>query len=528
MSKRKHATEVGFKQAVYLHRAGRLGEAEQFYRQILTTAPNHSDSLHMLGVLALQTARHAEALYYLEQAIARQPTVAIYHVNRANALRASGDLAAAVAACKEALRLKRNCAEASQTLGHILLDLGRSEEAVAAYRDALRQDPKLPDVHNNLGLALRQAGHLDEAVEILRRAAAISPQDAYGQSNLAGVLKELGRLDEAESLYRDVLRRHPEDAVAHYSLGLVLLLAGRLDEGWPEYEWRFQAGAVRVPACALPQWQGEPLAGRTLLVRMEQGFGTNIQFCRYATQVSGGRVILEVYPALRRLFSRLRGVEGFQGVASAGEALPRFDLYVPLMSLPRLLAAPSTKESYLVADPQRVASWHDRLGSHGLKIGVAWQGNPDSQAELGRSYPIACLGKLASLPDTRLISLQKHHGLDQLASAGLRIETPELDTGPDAFVDTAAVMQNLDLVVTSDTSIAHLAGAVGRPVWVALQHVPDWRWQLGRADCPWYPSMRLFRQTSRGDWDDVFDRIAEAIAHWPRTSDSFGGSSAEA
>jgi hypothetical protein len=149
-----------------------------------------------------------------------------------------------------------------------------------------------------------------------------------------------------------------------------------------------------------------------------------------------------------------------------------------------------------------------------LKIGVAWQGNPDSQAELGRSYPIACLGKLASLSDTRLISLQKHHGLDQLASAsaGLRIETPELDTGPDAFVDTAAVMQNLDLVVTSDTSIAHLAGALGRPVWVALQHVPDWRWQLGRDDCPWYPSMRLFRQTSRGDWDGVFTRIADALA----------------
>jgi hypothetical protein len=184
------------------------------------------------------------------------------------------------------------------------------------------------------------------------------------------------------------------------------------------------------------------------------------------------------------------------------------------MSLPLLLPPPPADAPYLAAEPDRIAAWRDRLGGVGLKVGVAWQGNPDSQAELGRSYPIACLRKLAALPGVRLISLQKHHGLDQLAlDAGeLRIETPELDAGPDAFVDTAAVMQNLDLIVTSDTSIAHLAGALGRPVWVALQHVPDWRWQLGRDDCPWYPSMRLFRQPRHGDWEGVFTRIAEALA----------------
>lgn len=510
MSKNTHAIEMGFQQALRLHRAGRLAEAEQFYRQILAAVPNHADSLHMLGVLALQSGRPAEALPYLEQAIARQPRMAIYRVNRANALRASGNPAAAVAECKEALRLKRNSAEACQALGLALSDLGQHEDAVAAYREALRHGPNLPDLHNNLGLALREAGHLEAAAEALRRAVANAPRDGYGRGNLAGVLKELGRLDEAEALHRDALRQQPDDPMHHYGLGLCLLLAGRLAEGWPEYEWRFRAGALHMPASSRPLWQGEPLAGRTLLIRLEQGFGTNIQFCRYAAQISGGRVILEVYPSLRRLFASLRGVDG---VVSAGEAPPPFDLYVPLMSLPRLLPPPPADAPYLAAEPERIAAWRDRLGSHGFKIGVAWQGNPDSQAELGRSYPIACLGKLAALPGVRLISLQKHHGLDRLAGAPgeLQIETPELDAGPDAFVDTAAVMQNLDLIVTSDTSIAHLAGALARPVWVALQHVPDWRWQLGRDDCPWYPSMRLFRQTQRGNWEDVFTRIAETI-----------------
>lgn len=510
MSKRNHAIEAHFQQGRRLHGAGRLAEAEQVYWQVLATAPNHADSLHMLGVLALQSRQPQAALASIDQAIAVQPTAALYHVNRANALLALGDKTAAAAACREALRRKRNCAEAYQVLGHALADLGQADEAIAAYQAALRHNPRLPDLHNNLGLALRLAGRLEEAAAALRRALANAPRDAQTQGNLAGVLKELGRLDEAERLYRDALVRHPENPTLHYNLGLVLLLAGHLAEGWREYEWRFSAGAVDAPTCAQPRWQGEPLAGRTLLVRAEQGFGGNIQFCRYVPMVSGGRVILEVYPPLRRLLSGLRGVESIVGT---GETLPQFDLHVPLKSLPHLFAPPSPDTPYITAEPERVAAWRDRLGPQGLRIGVAWQGNPASQAELGRSYPIGCLLKLAALPGVRLISLQKHHGLEQLAATpkGLRLETPELDTGADAFVDTAAVMQNLDLIVTSDTSIAHLAGAMGRPVWVALQHVPDWRWQLGREDCPWYPTMRLFRQSKRGDWEGVFDRMAQAL-----------------
>ena len=511
MSKRKHAIEAHFQQGVRLHRAGRLGEAEQVYRQVLAATPAHAETLHMLGVLALQSGQARAALACIDRAIALRPAAAMYHVNRANALLALGEKEAAVAACHEGLRHKRNCAEAGQVLGHALADQGRTDAAIEAYRAALRHNPNLPGLHNNLGLALRQAGLLEDAATHLHQALAQEPSDVQAQGNLAGLLKELGRLDEAEALYREALRQRPDEPGLHYNLGLVLLLRGRLDAGWPEYEWRFRAGTARIPDCAQARWQGEPLDGRTLLVRTEQGFGDTIQFCRFVPSVTGGHVVLEVQPQLRRLVGGLQGVERIVG---AGEPLPDFDLYVPLLSLPHLLRFMPVTVPYLRAEAQLIAAWRERLGSDGFKVGIAWQGNPTSQAELGRSCPLEALRPLASLAGVRLISLQKHHGLEQLATVAseLRIETPLLDAGPDAFVDTAAVMASLDLIVTSDTSIAHLAGALGRPVWVALQHVPDWRWQLGREDCPWYPSMRLFRQTRRGDWEDVFARITAAAA----------------
>ncbi len=511
MSKRKHAIEAAYQQAVRLHGTGRLAEAEQLYRQILAAVPNHADSLHMLGVLALQAGHPRDALQCLDAALHLKPTAAIYHVNRANTLLALGEKEAAAAACRKAIGFKHNCAEAYQVLGHALSDLGRAEEAIAAYQDALRQNPRLPDLHNNLGLALRQADRLEEAAMALDAAVRHAPLDVQAQSNKAGVLKELGRLPESAAAYQDALRREPGNALLHLNHAIVLLLAGEFRAGWEEYEWRFRAGAARIEPCAQPQWNGEPLAGRTLLVRAEQGFGDAIQFSRFVPHLTGGRVILEVHPPLRRLLSSIPGVGQ---VVSIGDRLPEFDLFTPLLSLPRFFGTTLPTVPYLAAEPERVARWRHHLGTRGFKVGIAWQGNPASQAELGRSIPLAHYLKLATVPGVRLISLQKHHGLDQLARDAGAVEVlgETLDAGPDAFVDTAAVMQSLDLVVTSDTSVAHLAGALGRPVWVALRHVPDWRWLLHRPDSPWYPTMRLFRQTTRGDWTGVFDAIAEALA----------------
>ena len=510
MSKRKHAIEVHFQSGVRLHGAGRLHEAEQIYRQIIATAPTHADSFHMLGVIASQCSQPEAAVACIDRAIALKPSAALYHVNRASALLALGRLEDAENACRAALRLKRNSAEACQVLGHILSDLKRPEAAVAAYQEALRHKPELPDLYNSLGLALRQADRLEEAAAALRQAVRRAPRDVQALGNLAGILKELAQPSDSEATYRQALRLQPDDATLHVNLGVVLLLAGRFAEGWKEYEWRFRAGAASLPQCDRPQWDGTPLAGRTLLVRAEQGLGDTIQFCRHVPLLAGdGPVIFEVQPGLRRLLACLPGTAG---LVTVGETLPRHDLYCPLLSLPHLLGTRDVQVPYLTAEPDCVAQWRARLGSDGFRIGIAWQGNPASAAERGRSVPLRHFLPLAQLPGVRLISLQRQHGLEQLDGlpAGMGIEMPgeDFDAGPDAFIDTAALMLSLDLVVTSDTSIAHLAGALGRPVWVAVKHVPDWRWLLEGDAIAWYPTMRLFRQAERGDWDGVFARIA--------------------
>jgi hypothetical protein len=291
---------------------------------------------------------------------------------------------------------------------------------------------------------------------------------------------------------------------------------GRLEDGWPEYEWRKRKpepqGSITFPQ---PVWSGrENVSGKTLFVHVEQGLGDTIQFCRYVplAQARGAEVIFAVQDGLMRLMKtlspsiRLLGQEGM---------LPGFDYHITLLSMP--LAFGTTLKTCPVeipclrAEPDRVEKWWARLGSHGFRIGICWQGNPKGVVAVGRSFPLRCFGPIAAIPDVRLISLQKYEGTDQLADlpVGMRVETlgEEFDSGPDAFVDSAAVMECLDLVITSDTAIAHLAGALGRPVWVALKRVPDWRWLLDRSDTPWYPTMTLFRQQQRGDWAGVFEAM---------------------
>ncbi len=292
-----------------------------------------------------------------------------------------------------------------------------------------------------------------------------------------------------------------------------MLLLGRFEAAWPGWEDRFRAGAVPDRGLTRPRWRGEPLQGRTLLIHAEQGLGDTIQFCRYPFPTDGP-VVFEVQPRIARL---LGGLPGAARIVPVGDPLPQFDLECPLMSLPAIRgtteATIPSDVPYLSAEADAVARWRARLGEHGFRVGIAWQGNPSRREDTGRSIRLEHFLPLAAVPGVRLLSLQKDTGADQLAP-GMPVETlgDDFDQGRDGFIDTAAVMMNLDLVITSDTAIPHLAGALGRPVWVALRAVPDWRFMLERPDSPWYPTMRLFRQTTRDDWASVFAAIKDALA----------------
>lgn len=503
MSKRSQQIDALFRQGQQFHTAGRLPEAEHVYRQVLAAAPRHAEAMHALGALAIQAGRPDAAETLLSQAIALKPA-AVFQLTRAAALLALKRPAEAAEACRTVLRAQRNHPEAHQVLGHALCDSFQPEAAIDAYREALRLKPGLPDIRNDLGTALRHANRLAEAEQELH----LAPATPLVLVNLSSVQKERGRFAEAEATLRRALAMAPNDPVLLYNWSLLMLLLGRPGEAREGWENRFRAGAVPPRPFTQPQWQGDALGERTLLVHAEQGLGDVIQFCRYLPAISG-KVIFEAPPRLIRLLS---GNPAMPPMVPAGEKLPGFDVVAPLLSLAARVKTPPAEPPYLFAEAHRLAAWKDRIGRTGFRIGIAWQGFSGRHEDKGRSVPLSHYRALAQHPGVRLISLQKGEGEEQIAGAGFSIETLQgLDDGPDAFLDTAAAMMSLDLIVTSDTSIAHLAGALGRPVRVALRRVPDWRWMLDRADSPWYPSMRLFRQQDDGDWAPVFDAMAREL-----------------
>jgi Flp pilus assembly protein TadD len=499
-----------------LHGAGRLGDAGAIYQQVLTVAPGHPDAMHMMGVLLLQTGQPGQGLNWIDRAIAAPGTpkgvASDFHTHRAHALLALGRTTEAIAACQVALQLRRGNAEAFQAFGHALTDAGDYQGALKAYHDASRLKPDLPDVMNNLGTALHHANRLEDAARTLARAHAKQPGDPGILLNLSSVLRDLGQFREAETRLLAAARLAPDDPRVRYDHALLMLLLGRFEAAWPGWEARFAAGAVADRGLAAPRWRGEPLAGRTLLIHAEQGLGDTIQFCRFRFP-GDGKVLFESQPRIARLMRQRTDAT----VLRVGDPLPPFDLACPLMSLPAIFrtteATIPRDVPYLSAEPDAVTRWRDRLGSHGFRVGIAWQGNPARREDAGRSIPLDQFQTLAAIPGVRLISLQKDQGSEQLTS-GMAVETlgSDFDSGPDGFIDTAAVMMNLDLVISSDTAIPHLAGALGLPVWVALRAVPDWRFMLERPDSPWYPTMRLFRQRQRDQWTPVFAAIGRALA----------------
>jgi tetratricopeptide (TPR) repeat protein len=441
------------------------------------------------------------------------------HLNLANALVKLQRLQEAVAHCDAGIALQPTLAYAHYLRGKALAQLHRFESALASFNNAIALQPASSEPYSDRAATLRLMQRPEESLASSDAAIAIQPGHAEAHSIRGAALQDLGRFEEALGAYERAMLLDSNLASARTNAAQALLLTGRFSEGWELLEWRMRPGGLQaMPQFTRPQWRGDAdLAGRTLFVHSEQGLGDTIQFCRYAAlaERAGARVAMSVQPSLRRL---LKGMSPSIQLLSQGDIPPDFDYVCPLLSLP--FAFRTTLETipadipYLSAEPEKVGYWRQRLGSSGYRIGICWQGTVDPRVDIGRSFTAALFQPIASIPGVRLISLQKGAGAEQLRDiegAMIELQGEALDPGPDAFVDTAAVMANLDLVITSDTSVAHVAGALGCETWVALKQVPDWRWLLARKDSPWYPRHRLFRQQRRGDWAAVFDQMLQEL-----------------
>ncbi|MEO8143271.1 MAG: tetratricopeptide repeat-containing glycosyltransferase family protein [Betaproteobacteria bacterium] len=499
-------------EAVSLHRQGRLLEAEQLYKAVLRIDNGKFEALLLLGILRTQQGSWEEAAALLSDAVRQNPSSAEAHSNLGNALNETRRHHEAIASYGRAIALKPDFAEARNNLGIALNTVERHEEAIASCQSALAINAGLAEAHYNIGNALYALDRHEEAIASFRRALEIKPDDIEVHNNLGLALNDLNRQAEAIALFDRALALKPDFADAHWNRGLALLTLGDFKNGLEEYEWRWRTN-VTAPMQDFPRplWLGasDP-SGNTVLLHADQGLGDTIQLARYVPMVAakGARVVLQVLAPLKEL---MRGLEGAERVVARGDPLPDFDCHCPLSSLPRALGTRlesiPARIPYLRASSDRVSKWQSLLAGAGPRVGLTWSGNKSTRRHRLRSISLARLRPLLSTPGIRFVSLQKDmsdedattlDGLPQVTHIGDRLAD---------FADTAAAVSLLDLVISIDTSIVHLAGAMGKPVWVMMLVTQDWRWLLNRDDSPWYPSVRLFRQTSVGDWDSVIERV---------------------
>lgn len=548
-------------QAVALQQNAAYVEAEELYREILVLRPRHFDAIQLLGALALQSGRLEEGIALLKQAVAINGMQAPIHSNlayayntlhrykealasanralalradfvdalnnRGNALAALDQPAEALASFERALTLQSGFAQGWSNRACVLRDLGRPADALASCDQAIALQPNYADAWSNRANALSDLNRPEDAQASYQRAIELAPALADAWNNLGLTLVDLNQHAQALHSYEHALTLNPGFAEAHWNESLCLLQMGRLAEGWQKYEWRWERNRIKAGKRTLAEslWLGDfPIAGKTILLHAEQGLGDTLQFCRYAAMVStlGARVLLEVPSELMRLLSNLQGVDE---LIEQGQPLPRFDCHCPLLSLPLAfktdLGTIPAGTPYLHPDAQAAQRWAQRIGNDALgalKVGLVWAGgNRPHVAELRkndarRSIALDTLRPLFDVPQVQFYSLQKGPAALQLAQRpelGPRIidYTDELVD----FADTAALVANLDLVISVDTAVAHLAGAMNRPVWILNRLDTCWRWMLERKDSPWYPSAQLFRQPALGEWTSVVSSVREAL-----------------
>lgn len=517
---RKIAPPVGhvdavFQEAIALHEKGQLRKAAVIYERILSSNPRHSEALHLLGVVAYQLGNHALAIELISQSIDINPTLAGAHSNLGNVLKDVNRLDEALASYDTAIALKADYAGAHYNRGLALKRLKRLDEAIASYDRAIALRADYAEAYNNRGNALRDLNRLEEALDSYDRAIALRVDDSEAHNNRGLVLKDLMRLEEALLSHDRAIVLKQEFADAHLNKSLLILLRGDLISGWTLYEWRWKKRGIEPFRREFPEplWVGdEPLTGRTILLHAEQGLGDTIQFCRYAQLVKqlGARVILEAPEALVDL---LGSVNGIDALIKKGDPLPAFDFHCPLLSLP--LAFKTDLQSipcdvpYLKSSEEFRGLWAERLGpKRRARVGLTWSGNKNYTGDRNRSMALAEL--LPWLPDNcEYYCLQKDvrdSDMELLLRSEIKFYGDEL-----TFPQAAALIDLMDVVVSTDTSIPHLAAALGKPTWLMLPFVPDWRWMLDREESPWYPSIRLYRQAEDRRWAGVLSRISAEL-----------------
>ena len=514
-----HFAEAHLARGQALAASGRHPDSVPDFRKAVAIKPELLPAWLGLGQALMALGYGAEAATAFATAAAHAPSRADIHVEHGNALRAAGDDAAALRAYAAALAAQPGDALAHCNIGCVLQDLGRVDQAADHYRRAVTKDPGFAQAHRNLGTVLQTIGQFDQAIQAYRSALQLRPNDADAANFLGSALMEAGQLDAAEAAFASALALRPNDALTHFNHGLALLKAGKLREGWAEHEWRWR-GVMPALGISQPQWRGEAAPGSRILLHAEQGLGDTLQFIRYAPLVAarGLRVLLEVQPPLVRL---AQGLPGIEAVIAAGSERPGFDLHCPLLSLPfafgtDLDSIPATAP-YLTATPDLLEQWRMQVPqATGVRAGLVWSGSPrpgevrNNWIDARRSMALQWLAPLSAIAGVQWFNLQKDRTPDPAAGFAMTDLMPQVGD----FADTAALVAHLDLVITVDTSMAHLAGAIGKPVWVLSRFDGCWRWLQGRDDTPWYPTMRLYRQEAAGAWAPVVARVANDLAQW--------------
>lgn len=538
------------------HQDKNFPEAERLCNAILEHCPKQPDAFHLLGLMANTSGDPKTAIRLIRKAIKINPSWHFFYNSLGVVEENLGRIDDAIASFQRAVELKPDYTEAHLRLGKMYYLQGKLQDSANAFLRASQTDPQNIDSWNNLGVALMDLRNYPAAMEALQKALALNPAFPEGHANLGNVLQRTDNYQAAIAHLNEAIRLrptypeawntlgltlhkmldpralpcvqrsvecNPEYAEAHFNLALLYLLQGRYEEGWKEYEWRWKAPTFpsKKRNFPQPQWFGENLAGKRLLVHAEQGHGDTIQFVRFLPMLTqyGGEVILEVQPALRKLLS---GLPGVAAIVAEGEALPPFDLHCPMMSLPFVLETKAER----IPPPLPLPYLADQamtpkpISKSGLRVGLVWAGSASHRLDHLRSIPLAMFAELGRIPGVSFISLLKGPATAQIAEVASQFHVVDACSTAQDFTDVAEQIKALDLVISVDTAVAHLAATMGKPTWILVPFMPDWRWFYNRQDSPWYPSVRLFRQRSVGDWKSVIDEVAKELSLLAGQNDS--------